>query len=215
MTLDQFLPLMLIELPGCPEPLIRQALLRAADEFCRRTHAWSELQEPIRLEPGVRDYELDVPSGATVSAVLSVHAGSTQLRPVNTTELQRLMPDWHTAQASSPAYYNLVPERGVLSIFPTPSEHALGSIVVRAAYTPTLSATTLPDFLGQRYMDAITGGAKAILMAILNKPWSNPQLVPLHRGQLDNAMAEAAAEELHGRTVGSVSLRPRRFGVWG
>lgn len=214
MTLDQFMPFMLVELPGCPDPLIRQALLRAAEEFCRRTSAWNEIQEPIQLVAGVRDYDLDVPPGARVCAVLSVHVGSQALAPANAATLQRRVPGWMTAEATEPAFYNLVPDRDLLSVYPMPSEYASASMTVRAAYAPRFDAGSLPDFLGQRYLDAITGGAKAILMLMPTKLWSNPALAAYGRKQFDDALVDAMAEELHGRTVGSVGLQPRGFGVW-
>ncbi len=108
--------------------------------------------------------------------------------------------------------FNLAIERGLLSLYPTPSQAE--PLVVRAAYTPTESATTLPDFLGQDYRDAVTGGAKSILMAIPGKAWTNPELVMFHRAKFDAAISTAVAEELHGRTVSTVTLRPRRFGAW-
>lgn len=206
---------MLIELPGCPEPLIRQALLRSADEFCRRTHAWSEVQEPIELRPGQRDYDLDAPSGALVSSILSAHVGGRTLAPAGPGDPYKAMPAWLTTAGSSPTSYNLIHDRNALSVYPPPIEGATGQLVVRAAYAPTMSAGALPDFLGQQYLTAVTGGAKAILMALPAKSWTNVELVPLHRTHFENGVTAAIAEELHGRTVGSVSVQPRRFGSWG
>lgn len=203
MTLDWFLPFMLIELPGCPQPLIKQALLGAADEFCRRTYAWSEVQEPIALQPDVRDYELDAPTGGRVCAVLGASVGGRMLQPIQPTLISDRAP---------PVGFNLAIDRGLLSLYPTPSQAE--TMVVRAAYAPTESATTLPDFLGWDYRDAMTGGAKANLMAMAGKPWSQPDHVAFQRQKFDDAVATALAEELHGRTVGTVTLRPRRFGAW-
>lgn len=203
MTLDWFLPYMLIELPGCPQPLVKQALLSAASEFCRRTHAWSEVQEPIELQPGVRDYELDAPSGARVCVALDVMVNNRPLRP-----LRPMLPE----EESCPVWFNMAIERGMLSLYPTPTQAE--TMRVRAAYEPTEDAQTLPDFLGHDYLGAMTGGTKAILMAIPGKTWSHPDLVPYHRQKFDDAVVEALADELHGRTVGAVTLRPVRFGAW-
>jgi hypothetical protein len=83
---------------------------------------------------------------------------------------------------------------------------------VRAAYVPTLKATTLPDFLGTQHMDTISSGTKAHLMMMPAVGWSNPQLGAYYQQRFEQGLLDARIEELHDRVPGSLTVRPRAFG---
>ncbi len=213
MRLDDFMPHVLVELPGCSDPLVKQTLVRAAVEFCQRTLAWDEIQDPITLTDDVSEYEIDVPSGGQVYQVRDVWIRNRRLRPITLQDLQLEMPDWRDSGASEPSAYNLSTTRGTLSVFPRlQNVPANTTMVLRVAYVPSNSATVLPDFLGQQYLMAIAAGVKAALMAIPNQAWSQPALVPFYRQQFEEGVFNARAEALHDRTFGTVAVTPRRYG---
>lgn len=209
--LDDFLPHLLVELPGCSDPLAKQALLRAAIEFCQQTLAWDEVQDPRPLVDGLPDYDLEAPTGAAVFVVRDVWLGSAQLGPVTMAELQRVLPAWRTAESSTPAFYNAAIDRSQIRIFPIPRNAGSAQLVLRVAYVPTAAATTLPDFLGGQYLDALCSGTKARLMAMPGQDWSQPALVPFYGQRFADGVLEAQAERLHERVVGTVTARPRSF----
>lgn len=213
MKLDDFLPHVLVELPGCSDPLVKQTLVRVAVEFCQRTLAWDEIQDPIALLDGVSEYEICVPSGGQVYQVRDVWIRNRRLRPITLQDLQLEMPDWRESCASEPSSYNLALARGTLSVFPkllnVPSGTAM---VLRVAYVPSNSATVLPDFLGQQYLNAIAAGVKSRLMAMPNQAWTQPALVSFYWQQFEEGVFNARAEALHDRTFGTVSVTPRRYG---
>lgn len=211
MTLDQFMPHLLIALPGCPDPLIRQALLAAGEEFCRRTHSWVESLDPIPLQPGVREYELDAPVGGAAMTVLEARVGGVELMPLPTDQRQLRMSGWEMT-SGSPLYFNMEVDRQSISVYPLPD--GTEQLYVRASFTPTPTANSLPDYLGWRYLSAITGHVKSALMAVPGKMWTNTELVPYHRQQFEDGVSEAHSEMLHGGSLGPVVARPRRFGSW-
>lgn len=212
MNLDSFLNSIMIEVPGCSDPLARQMVLDAAGEFCQRTLAWDELADPVSLVDGERNYDIDAPTGARAFVVRDVWVDARQLKPVTMAELQSVLPAWRTATSTDPLFYNAALDREQLSVFPTPLGASGSQMVMRVALMPKSGATTLPDFLGTYYMDAITAGAKARLMAIPNQAFTNFKLVPLMRQQFDEGVFQACAESLHARVPGLVSVRPRQFG---
>ena len=59
-------PDVLMYVPGCPDPVLDQEIRNAAIEFFRRTRVWTEWLEPIYTSAGVREYDLDLPSGSEV-----------------------------------------------------------------------------------------------------------------------------------------------------
>lgn len=211
MLLTAFHPFVATEVIGCPDPTINQALLLTAIEFCRETKAWTEAQDPLPLVDGVSEYEMDTPIGALVQTVRDVWIGSRRLQPVAMVELQSVMPDWRTAQGSEPSHYNLAGELPLLKVYPTPASPSQ-SMVVRASYVPKMAATTLPDFLGNRHLEAIASGAKSRLLAMPGVAWANPELAMYHRAHFDKAILSTRIEEAHDRVPGTIRVQPRSFG---
>ena len=214
MTPEGFAPYVLPQVIGCPDPLLKQAVVMASIEFCQQTLAWTEIQDPVLLIGGVADYDLEAPSSdAIVVTVRDVWLGVKRLIPTNMEALPRLLPNWSTAESSEPLYYNAAHDRNIIRVFPKPVSPAPGlSLVMRAAYMPTANAATLPDFLGQRYMEVISSGAKYRLMTMPGVAWSNPTLGTYYRQLFDAGVVEARIAEAHDRTPGSISVQSRRFG---
>lgn len=212
MLLTAFHPFVATEVIGCPDPTINQALLLTAIEFCRETKAWTEIQEPIPLEGGAFEYEMDAPTGALVQTVRDVWIGSRRLTPITMAGLQNVMPDWATAQGSEPSHYSMAGELPLLRVYPIPANTTGQALVVRASYVPKTNATTLPDFLGQRHIEGVASGAKARLMAMPGTPWSNPELASYYRAMYDQSILNARIEEAHDRVPGTIRVQPRSFG---
>lgn len=204
MQLASFHPYITPEVIGCPAPLVDQALVLVASEFCRSTLAWTEMSDPMPLMDGVQDYEPDVPTGAQLVTVRDVWCGSRKLQPVV------LVDAYGASSASEPSHYNMS-KRDMVTVYPTPTSPT-AALVMRACYAPTLGAATLPDFLGADALDAIASGAKARLMMMPNVPWSNPQLGGYYRQIFDNGVTDAITDEAHDRVPGALTVAPRKFG---
>jgi len=209
---EDFFPFVLIEVIGCLDPLLRSAIVLMAVDFCARSHAWVEFSDPIALMDRVKDYDLDAPTGAYAQTVRDVWIGSRRMRPITMSELQGVMPDWPTAQSNEPIFYNLAAQRGVLSVYPTPINLTGQTLLCRTVFVPTMTATTLPDFLGQDQLEVIAAGAKARLMAIPNVAWSNQLQAALNKTLFENGVIDARIEEAHDRVPGSITVAPRAFG---
>jgi hypothetical protein len=213
MTLDGFLPYVLPEVIGCPDPTARAAVLSAAAEFCRQTRAWSEIQDPVPLVNNVQDYDLDMPPQSYALTVISIHIGSRKLTPVSMDQLSYSLPNWQTAIAPEPNFYNSAVERGSVRVYPIPTEVVTPfGMAMRVAYVPLLSATTLPDFLGQRYLEVIASGAKARLMVVPGQVFSNPNLGAYYQQKFDDAIVNARIEEAMDRVPGKLTVKARTFG---
>lgn len=211
MRLDDFLPFLLVDVPGCPDPTAKQALVLAAMEFCRESQCWDEAQAPFSLVAGQRDYDLESPSGGRCLLVRNVWMGARELRPTTMQELQLVIPKWSETSTNEPTYYNAAIDRQQISFYPTPDGTSATQVVIRAVYAPSSSATSLPDFLGDRYLEEIVSGAKARLMATPGQTYSKADAVAFHREKFDNGIAKAKSEMMHDRVQGLVTVRPRQF----
>lgn len=211
MNLDDFLPHLLPDLPGCPDSIVKQQLLFAVIEFCQETHAWNEIQDPIQVRERVNEIDVDTPTGARIVAVKDVWASSRKLRPVTMPQLFELIPNWQTAEGSEPTYYNASTDYRTMRIFPIPIDVNDSTLTLRVAYAPKMDATSIPDELAIKYWDALIGGAKARLMVIPGKAWTNSQMSAYNRGIFNDGILKAKISALHDRVEGSLSVRPHPF----
>ena len=211
MNLDDFLPHLLPDLPGCPDSIVKQQLLFAVIEFCQETHAWNEIQDPIQVRERVNEIDVDTPTGARIVAVKDVWASSRKLRPVTMPQLFELIPNWQIAEGSEPTYYNASTDYRTMRIFPIPIDVNDSTLTLRVAYAPKMDATSIPDELAIKYWDALIGGAKARLMVIPGKAWTNSQMSAYNRGIFNDGILKAKISALHDRVEGSLSVRPHPF----
>lgn len=212
MKLDDLLPYLLDEVPGAPFSIAKRALLQSCTEFCLMTHAWDQVQDPILLQDNVNQYDVDIPPGGRVASVRSVWMADRTLTPKTMEEVSLLIPNWQAAQSSHPAFYNANTDFAVITVFPIPIGVADQTITIRASFAPTLTATSLPDAVINRYLEPILSGAKFRLMAAPGKAWSNPALAGMHKSMFDSGVNLARTDALMDRSEGSMRVRPVRFG---
>lgn len=213
MILDAFMPLITPEVIGCPDPLIRQTLIRSAVEFCQRTFAWTEFQDPYHLVSGQRDYELDYPSASQVYALRDVFINGRRIEAQPLQRIAELLPQWELRGSNEPIFYNAVVGKKEISLYPTPVFTGTApAMTIRASYEPTPTANSLPDFLGGQYLTAVTAGAKARLMTIPGQAWSNPALAQYYSGVFEEGVLNAKSDILRDGVHSSIRVQPRAFG---
>jgi hypothetical protein len=91
---------------------------------------------------------------------------------------------------------------------PTQSEE----VFVQLSLKPTLEQAQAPQWLIQKYEDALVNGVLARLKMIANKPWSNPDYAMAHKDMFLRGIASARIHELKKHTNASLSIKARPFG---
>jgi len=212
MKLDDFLPHLMVELPGMTDPLVKQTLRRLAIEFCQRSQVWQEVAEPILLVNGQSEYDLEAPIDAQVYLLLDVWTGMHPLIPVT---VQRLSVELTQDQGSAePTHYRVSADRQSLTVYPLPQGVTTGTTLqAKVCYVPKSLASTLPDVLSERYLMAVCAGVKASLMAMPGQPWSNPALTGYYKAQFDEGVVNAKIELQYDTAIsGTITVAPRAFG---
>lgn len=207
MLLQAFYPFILPEVMGCPQPVVDAHVVAAATRLCQDTMAWTTTEQQT-LMAGVAEYELNVQPQAYALTVRDVWVGGQRLRPA--TMLELAASQWDGQAAGQPAFYNASVVRGGIKVFPMPNQTQ--SMTLRVAYAPVVGADSLPDFLGQRYMDVVCAGAKASLMLMTAQAWGNPQLAAFFQQRFMDGINEIKVAEIHDRVPGTVMVQPRSFG---
>lgn len=181
--------------PGCPEPVLLDAILQACIDYCARTKTITQ-QVNVTTAIGSNTYPLTplLTAGYEPVEVNRVMRSGFDLDPssLNEAHKQRL------TMRTDNALVFWQDENAQLVLAPTPDTvETLQAIV---AIAPTMSATTVPDalLLNMRYR-AIAAGAKAILMLEHKKqPWSDMQQGMEEKAMFDEAIAKEIKKRARG-----------------
>jgi hypothetical protein len=201
---------------GCPIPLIDQALIYAASDFCRRTHAVQETSVQS-VVAGRADYDVDVPPSMLLSLVLAAFYGDRPLASVAADEVAsgiavRGPSPGETATVGRPnAFFVKDVLEPVVSLFPTPDMALASGLAIRAAFEPAPTATTLPDRLADYYADALAQGALAYLLVMPGQPFTNPPLGQMYGRLYESAVQTAKTTARAGLVRRQMRVQPRRF----
>jgi hypothetical protein len=205
--LDNFLPFVLPDVPGCPEALALSAIRESAIEFCQLTGYWQQDLATIDTVANQKSYTLVPPSEAVVARPRSVYYLGRKLHPL--IELSAGLED---ATAADPTWYLIVPigEDWALRPYPTVDRSVTGAFTVKASLKPARNATKVGARVYVDYMEPVAAGAASRLLKMQAKPWFNANLALLKDAEFKAASASArdAADKGYTRASRSVQMRP-------
>lgn len=207
-NLTSFLPRLLPYVPGCSEPLALQALLDSAIDFCNTASAVSVTLDPITVVDGIATYELETPTGTGVTTVQKVWYDNTILTAIPyESATARGNPD------GTPRYYygEYVDEVYCITLLPTPEKTKANGLIVRAALTPTRSATQVHELLFDRYLEGVIAGAISIICAVPDQPFTDLKMAQANAVKARAEAAKARGEIMHGNVQSSMSVKMRAF----
>lgn len=195
--------------PGCPQPVALQALLDTAIDFCDRTSIVQAVGDPVQVQPGVAQYDVDLPPETAVARVLNVWYDGHLLELAPT---QAVTSYWAYAPgptgAPTVAY---VLEPATVQVFPVPDATTTGALAVRFATKPTRSARSVDDVLYNDWVETIVAGALARLAVVPGAAFSNADLAVMGAGQYAAGVGAAKLEARKGRVRGDVRAQGLTF----
>lgn len=203
--ISDFLPRLAPYVTGCPTPMMVQALLDSAVAFCENSMALRHRLDAVTQQPGWGELEMDLPAQQSVTRVLSVWADSVKLQPVATENAPAL-----PATGTPTTYYTRRNDSQLqLLLYPAPDKAC--TLTVEVALRPLYSATSVEDDLFDLWLPAVIAGAKSLLMAIPDQPFSNPMLAPILADEAARRAAKARIEGSYGRSRGQFRVQMRPF----
>lgn len=193
-TADTIYQDLLPELPGVPEPMVERALLRCAQELCRRARVWTVWTDPVTIQDGTTEYDVELPeAGAQVHVIERATRNGRFMEMVPWTFL-RAAPDEPRAGA------RLVPGR---ISFQTSGLVPGDQIRFRVVLTPTDTANGVPDDVFDQNSDLLVAGIKARLMLTPNQPFTNFDLGAANASAWSAGVATAGVRTWRGNTDGT------------
>jgi len=198
-TWDDFLPLVIPHLPGCPNASIKTYLAQSAADFLARSYIWREDIETVYTSPGV--YEYDVDADAVVEAVLSV---ANDDRTLIRTDIRQLNPS-ERSREGLPSHFWVVSDRAI-GVWPTPDKSE--TFRVTAVLKTARNAAGVEDWIFETWADAIVSGTIYRLSVMPGKEWTDLALSGAHRQLFEKAITTARVRDYR---WADLCVRPRPF----
>lgn len=180
------------ELGGANAALVDLHLRRVIIDFCDKTGIYTELVTPINIVAGDYTYSLTpATAGMSVVRAWSVWYGTRRLHKGILSAVEDALK--RVPEPGLPTHYTSVLP-GEILVYPVPAESLAGGLTARLWLRPADDVTAIADWLGERYLDAFAAGAKARLMSMAEKPWSNADQAMMYRGEYMSARSDAKIE---------------------
>lgn len=187
---DEVLP----ELPGVGIELATNAIRNTIIEFCQLSWCWRNFMDPTSVLARINTYELDPPAGADVVKALVVKIDGKEIDPISEDDLTVHHPRWQTETGPAKGYLTDDPSQIIL--VPVPDRKIPNGMLVTLALQPSRTSSQFPSWIWTRYFDPLAAGAKARLMAMPGKPWTNAQMAAVYRAQFEVGAAGAKIESM-------------------
>ncbi|MGV1752787.1 hypothetical protein [Agrobacterium sp. CG674] len=170
--IDDLFAEVLIHAPNCSDPIARRYLREAAREACDKVDLWRE-RETIAIND-LESQILPVISDAEIVRIENAYLDGVSLTPQTPEWLDDNYPGWDNPDAlDATSRFITQIKPGVLQLVPANT----GTLSLRLVLKPSRSATTLPDFLVEKYGTEIGKGAAArVLMLPTDDGGPNPQM---------------------------------------
>lgn len=194
--LELFLPRVLPWCLGAPEPLVYQALIDSASQFCEDSLCVHYITDPITVVANVADYDLELPQSCDLARVMRVWYGTGPF-------------DY---AASHPTNW-VVSDIGQITIYPTPAAAlAPGQFMfMDVATKPARNATVMADQLYNDWIEGVVGGAIMRLCATPDQPYTNPNSAAMGLRAFNLWRGKAQYEQTKGRVKRDTAVRMRPF----
>lgn len=226
--IDDFLPEVSPEVPGCPLPSITIAIRNSLIEFCKDSLYWAVDLDPINIEAGVHTYDLDSPeTDSNIAGVLvASHDGvpldqvSEDLLDLNWPQYLNLYKNvlrygisdpWRTVTSTKPCLY-LLPNPRQIRLVGIPETSLANGLTIKAGIKPDPTAEEVGDIIYEDYHEAIAHGALYRLLMQNGKKWTDKKSAADYKMLFEDAIAEAKGKRLASHTrQDQVALRTTTY----
>jgi len=186
-ALSALSPMLRIELPGIPQPVLDATIVRVVRQFFWKSEAWKYTSDNGKdwvagaaaiptLTPGT-----DIPTGTIVKRIDTAKydadgaAWDDEIPFKTRDELDRENPDWETETGSSPSSWT-IDNDGEARVIPKTLATVTTGLLLRAIIVPSDSVTTtIPNFLFFDNEEAFKAGVLAQLLKLPGKDWTDPR----------------------------------------
>lgn len=202
--LEDFLPLIIPQAPGCPAPTAFKGIIKAAQELCERTRLWRE-RDTFNVTPSSCNV-ICAPDGADLFEIEAASLDGMALEPISITELDYRRPGWRTDEPGAGQYITQVTPGSLLVVPGTTGKLALATIL-----RPSNDATQLPDFIGAQYQREIVDGALAEILMTPGQNFTDPSRAQFYASRFELKLSQITSRTVQGQQRAKMRTRPSFF----
>lgn len=208
---DSFLTRLMPQVPTCPRPLARQALVDAAMEFCTETGVISYITDPAYTVVGQETYYPDLPKYTDMDRVEKAWLDTNPLR-VGPLALHDNVRSYQAVSTDLPGRPQVVTVRepNTVALLPAPDTADL-PLVLRVITRPTQDAKQLDDQLFFRWRDGVIAGAIVRIATVPGQSYSDAARASVAMGTWLTQLNRAKIEAQRGPLGGTLAVRMRPF----
>ena len=199
--LDDVMP----DLNGCSTDMAINALRNTCIELYQKSWIKTATLTPIAVVAGTSSYAITPPTNTRVVGIKEVYFNGTALAPIAGTEATNASHDW-TADSGEVAGYMFL-DGGTLRLYRIPT--IAGVLSATVITVPTKTATEIDTFIYDQYSEAIAAGAKARIMSIPHKPYSDAGTALTYRMQFAAAVKDARWRAYKAGTSSEIQVQLR------
>jgi hypothetical protein len=217
-NLDVFLSRLNPMVPGCPDPVAKQALVDSAISFCEDTNIIQYYSELGKAQQGGADYDVDLPAQTELARVIHVWLDDVPI-PMAQRPMMIERAGWSGNTGKRPSkqwrYISQV-DRGVIRFVGSLDEQEYGKpLVALIATRPTRDATQVDDDLFYSWAEGIVMGAVSRLAITPGTSFNSVDLAGFAAAKYASEVSRARLEHAHGRTVSQGAVVGRTFTMRG
>jgi len=200
---------------GCPNVLVDEAVLRTIIKFCEETHILEKA-----FEHDVLSTDIVAADNDSVNVNLATYI--TDGRPILLTEFRIDGAKWDAQEIKllndqddldeisiSGTKFFTWPDTTHIKFYGIEAEDQ--RFFIKQIYVPLDTATTIDDDIYYRFRDTIEAGARATLMDMPKKDWTDPVTAGRNWSKYNDGVAMAKIKKDKGMTRRSTSVKSLRF----
>ena len=199
--LDDVLP----DVAGCSTALATNAIRNTVIELYKKTQIKTTNASPITVIPTVSVYALQVAANLQIVGVKNVYLDGNKLNPVTNLDLQNSSVLVGNLAGDVLGYQ--VDNGSSIHLYRNPKKTGILDVLVAVA--PNTQAVEMDSDIYYLYSEAIAAGAKARLMSIPKKPFSDSATAMMYRQQFSEAVRDAHWRALKGNTLSEIKVQFR------
>lgn len=188
-TLASLLPQLMSQAPGLSDIVASQQMMYAARKFCDETMIVNQVLPTINTSS--QDVNVPNPTDLELCGFLRISCSGRTLWTRSETAIDAALgaTDYTSFPQSGAPLDVLILDRNNIRLIPAPS--ASQSLVIKAAVRPTLTATTVPDVLIDRWYDAIISGALSRILLTPGQSYTNVALAQAYAASFASEINKA------------------------
>lgn len=176
-----------LNVPGCPIPVVSQSLSRVVRDFCRKTQTWI-LKVTLDVVAEQSDYDLttSLTEGSQIASLMKAIVDGDEL----------------TLGTGCTIDGNTV------TLTTEPNEAIEDGLVLYLALEPTLGGISVEESILSRFGETIADGVRADLHAVPGNSWSNQAMAVYYNEKYRTGIADAKIAMNRGSMNANLTAKP-------